>query len=98
AEALRVTAAPFVIVEERPGEVATDVDALVHCRAHGAQVVGEIAHAHGIFDPPRGGYHVVQRAAVLRDIQRWGAVALLHPHQDAREAFGIDLPAGRRVL
>ncbi len=86
---------PFVVIEERPRVVAAEVRALFHCLVRGAQVLAKIFHAQWILDAAVDRVRrIVERRAVLRDIDRGLAVPLGRPEQDLRQRLGENFPLG----
>jgi len=74
AEALGVAEGPFQVVEERPDEVAADVDSGLDRGAEGGDVVAQVTDAEGVVDRfVDGARRVVERGAVFGDVDRDGA-------------------------
>jgi len=69
-EALGIAVGPFQIVQQRPGEIAAQVDAAAPGRQRRAQMVAQVALAQGVGDFPVGLGRIVERRAVFGDLQR----------------------------
>ncbi len=94
-ETLGVALAPFVVVEQRPGEIPPEIHALPQCRQGRAEVIMVILHPQRIGHAAVPGFRrIVERGAVLGDVERQLAVAVLCPEQHPGESLGVDLPAG----
>src|SRR5713226_9277650 len=97
-EPLRVAEAPFVVIEQRPGEIAPQVDAAAD-RLEGGPQVPPI-----VLDPRRVFHTAVQDVrrigkggTVLGDIERQLARPFAHPEQRLGETGRMHLPPGFRV-
>src|SRR6185295_14546919 len=89
AEALRIAMAPLEVVEQRPGEVAAHGGALFDRAADGAEVLAQVSDAQGIVDAPAVALRrVVERGAVLGDVERQVARPLADPQQGVGERLG----------
>src|SRR5690606_878820 len=94
AEALRVAIGPLEVVQQRPGEVAAHVHALVHGLVEHAQVLAQVGDALRVVDAALGRHgRVGERGAVLGDVDRHVAVALADPPQRVQQPLRVDLPA-----
>src|SRR5206468_3830389 len=94
AEALGVAEGPFEIVEERPDEVAADVDSRRDRVGNGGDVIAQVLHAQRILDDAVDGARwIVERGAVLGDVNRDRAVAFAEPEQQPGERRGMYFPA-----
>src|SRR5437588_6658573 len=90
-EPLLVTRLPLEVVEQRPDEVAADIDSpaprLLHRRHVRPQIVdAPLVLDHAVVEP------VVEGGAVLGDQQREIAVVVLEPEQERRQRLGRDRP------
>src|SRR5215210_2041610 len=93
AEALRIPVAPLEVVEQGPGEVTTQVDALPHRLAGGREVRPQIAHAERIGQlVPLDRRGIVEGGSVFGDIERNVAVPRLDPDQRVGEPRWEDFP------
>src|SRR6185437_13625821 len=85
AESLGKAKGPFVVVEQRPDEIAAQIHALAHGFARGQQVLAQIPDAERIIDSSVDGlWWIVERRAILGHVHRNVAIAFLHPAQHAR--------------
>ncbi len=98
AEALRVAAGPFEVVQQAPHHVARHRHAGGQRLAHRADVRGEVGGAVGVVHRAVGEL-VREGAAVLGDVGGRQAVFAVQREQQLGQAFGVDLPAhvGLRV-
>src|SRR5439155_390475 len=80
-EPLGVALTPLEIVEQRPGEVPAEVDALFQGGVRGAQVIPVVLDPQRIGDVARPGLErrIVECGPVLGDVERHRAVPLPHP-------------------
>src|SRR3954454_23961862 len=79
AEALGVAVLPLEVVEHRPGEVAPDVDAVGDRAGQRAQVRLEVLDAPRVLQRPVDDRPVLERGAVLGDVDRDVAVVATDP-------------------
>ena len=100
AEALRVPEAPLEVVEQRPGEVAAQVDALLRSRrATARRCVAQVVDAQRIVDAAVARRRrIVEGGAVLGDVERRCRRSAPSPRRAMSvRPGGIDLPAGLGV-
>src|SRR5689334_21825096 len=76
AEALVVAIGPLEVVEQRPGEVSGEGDALAGRRGTGGEVLLQVPRALGAVDGAVGAHDVGIGGAVLGDVQLAGAVVV----------------------
>src|SRR5690606_24002665 len=91
-EALRESLCPFKIVQQRPHEIPTQRNSVGDRLMAGAQVSVEIRHAVVVIYPAVGLHLVVERGAVLADVQRYRWVIAVQPEQNLAQPAGVDLP------
>src|SRR6202035_28889 len=92
AEALGEAQAPLQVVEERPGEVAADVDAQGDGPADGLDVLAEVVDAERIVDLAADRRRrVVEGGAVLGDVEGRRTVAGAETEQDVGQRPPADL-------
>src|SRR5436305_14291913 len=80
AKALGVAETPLVVVEQRPREVAAEVDALAKRLVRRRQMRSVVRDAQRIVDATVDRLRrVVERRAIFGDVQRNAPVTLRHP-------------------
>jgi len=84
---------PFEVVQQRPDEVAGEVDAVVDRAPCRVEVTFQIVQSLEIVHTALGVDVVVGRAAVLGDIQRQSRCFAVERPQRVIEALGLDQPA-----
>jgi hypothetical protein len=85
---------PLEVVEQRPGVVAVDADAVGHGPRERFDVTAEVRHSVGIVDEAVARDGVVVRGAVLGDHQGdRRPVVPTEPEHELVERVGSDLPA-----
>src|SRR5262249_18486700 len=92
-EALRVPLVPFIVVEERPREVATQVDARVHGTHTGRQVAAVVVEALAIVHCTRCVGTEVVCSAVFGDHQRAPTVFPLQAEEESEQRVRAHLPS-----
>src|SRR5690349_14174786 len=80
-EALRVAVLPLEVVEHRPGEVAPDVDAVGHRARQGGEMRLQVLEAPRVLQRAVDDRPVLERRAVLGDVDRHVAVVAPHAHE-----------------
>src|SRR5216117_319065 len=94
AEALRVAVLPLEVVEERPREVAAQVDSLPDRPVRRLEVPAVVLDTARVLDYASGiGSRIGQRGAVLGDVERDLAVALSHPAEDLVQTVRVHFPS-----
>src|ERR1043165_1510584 len=95
---LRVAVAPLEVLEQRPDEVAADVDARRHRARQRREVLAQVVDAERILDQVADRRRrVVERRAVFGDVERHRAVAVAEPQQQTRQRGRVHLPIRLRV-
>src|SRR5215218_1177127 len=87
-EALRVAVLPLEVVEHRPREVAPDVDAVGDRPRERADVRAQVLDPARVLQRPVHHRPVLERGAVLGDVDRHVAVVAPHAHEQLVQAAG----------
>src|ERR1039458_7853419 len=85
AESLRESVPPFEVVEQRPDDVAANVDTGGDRIEDGAEMTLEVGDALRVAHLAVGGDIVVERHAILQDVERRGRVVVADPEQKLSE-------------
>jgi len=93
AEAFREAVAPLEVVEQRPDEVAPQVDARLDRPARRQNVIVQVSDAEHVRFQVPGSRCVGERGAVLGDVERNPPETPAYPIEDLRQRGGVDLPA-----
>src|SRR3954454_24150672 len=91
-EALGVAEGPLEVVQQRPHEVAAQVDALADRAVGRAEVPVEVLDADRVVDLAVVALLVGDGGAVLGDVERYAGVVAADPREELVEALGIVLP------
>jgi len=67
-KALRIAVCPLEVVQQRPGEIAAQIDAALYGVQGSAQMVAQIVPPQGVIDPAIGLRRIVERRPVFGDI------------------------------
>src|SRR5918999_2668482 len=98
AKPLRVSEAPLEVVEQRPGEVAAQVDTLPQGEERGTKVLAVVPDAERIVNTSVDRRRrVTERRTVLGDVERDVSVALAYPEQRPRQRRRVGFPTGLGV-
>src|SRR4051812_35083948 len=76
---LRVAGLPLEVVEKRPGEIATQIDAGINCLSRGLQMPTQVFYPLRVINALIWQQNVVESGSVFRDVERNPAVTMLHP-------------------
>ena len=88
AEAAYVAFGPFEVIQQAPGEVALERNALVHRRLRGEQVSRQVAATLNVVDVAVGAHHVVVGRAVFGEVDCAGCVVV------ATRSSSVTMPSG----